>query len=166
MIYKIGLFLLYTLAALCSFRGTAQAEARGLFTVAAGVNGIWPTGTDVAFPSAFEAGATASSSLSPHLSAVASSFYGFKDQYIRWRVGGRVTATDVDDPNISVFLGAGYRGADKSDLFPSEWEADAGFGWAPFRANRNVILGADAGYGLDSKTVLSVVALRYRFPIR
>lgn len=152
-------------AALC-FPLKAHAEKKGLLTISAGVNGVWPTGTDVAFPSAFEAGATASSSLSPHLSLVASSFYGFKDEYIRWRGGARVTASDIEDQNLSVFLGAGYRGADKQELFPSEWEVDAGFGWAPFRANRNIILGADAALGLKSNDVLSVVAVRYRFPVR
>lgn len=151
-------------AALC-FPLKAHAEPKGLLTLAAGVNGVWPSGADIAFPSAFEAGATASSSLSPHISAVASTFYGFGEEYVRWDAGGRVTATDVDNPDFNIYLGIRYRGGSKASVQPSEWAPDAGFGWAPFQ-NKNIILGADAGYGLDSKTVLSIVALRYRFPVR
>jgi len=144
----------------CTFLSGASLAA-GAFTLAAGANGAWLQGPDAAFPQALEAGATASSSLSPHISLVGSGFYGFKENYERYSAGARVTATDVADPNFNVYLGVQYRGGSKDSVRPNEWAPDAGFGWKPNKNWPRVIVGADAGYGLQSNKVLAIVALRY-----
>jgi len=144
---------------------SAHAAKSGLLTISAGVNGAWLSEASVnTFPSV-EAGGTVSSSLSPHVSLVGSGFYGFADQYVRYTAGGRITATDTTNPNFNVYLGAVYRGGDRAAVQPSEWAPDAGFGWRPNVA-WPLVLGADAGYGLQSHNVLSYVALRYVIPVK
>ena len=146
--------------------GTAQAAQKtGLLTVAAGVNGAWLSESAVTTFPAVELGGTASSSLSPHISLVGSSFYGLNEQYVRYTAGGRVTATDVNNPNFNVFLGVVWRGGDQKAVQPNEWAPEAGFGWKP-NTSWPLVVGADAGYGLDSHNVLSYVALRYVLPLK
>jgi len=145
---------------------TAQAAPKtGLLTVAAGVNGAWLSEASVNTFPAVELGGTASSSLSPHISLVGSGFYGLADQYVRYTAGGRVTATDTTNPNFNVFLGVVYRGGDRPAVQPNEWAPEAGFGWKP-NPTWPLVVGADAGYGLDSHNVLSYVALRYVLPLK
>jgi len=135
--------------------------------VAVGANGAWLDGAGAAFPVEFEAGGTAATSLSPHISAVGGLHYGFAHSYFRWNGGFRVTATDVDNPDFNVFLGIQYRDASKSAVGPGEWAPEAGFGWRPAPALwPNVVVGGNAGYGLQSNRVVSYLALRYLLPIK
>ena len=154
----LSLAVLVALAALCFHR---PAEAAGKLTLALAGNGTWLNGPDSAFPRDVEAGGTVATSLSPHISLVGSSFYGFKENYVRYQGGARITATDVNDPNFNVFLGLQYRGGSQSAVGPSEGAPDAGFGWKPNKSWPKVVLGADAGYGLQSNRVIASVALRY-----
>jgi hypothetical protein len=132
-----------------------------------GTNLAWFNGPAVAWPVDFEGGGSASTSLSPHISAVGSAWYGFVNSYARWDIGARITATDVHDPNFNVYLGIKYRGASKAEIGPSEWAPDAGFGWKPFPERwPRIIVGADAGYGLVSSNVISTLALRYSIPLK
>ena len=135
--------------------------------IAAGVNGAWLDGPGAAFPADFEAGGTAWASLSPHISAFADTYYGFSHSYVRWDGGAKVTASDVDNPNFSIYLSAKYRGGSTADLQPNEWAAGAGLGWKPNPAAwPRVIVGVDAAYGLQSNRVLAYLALRYTIPLK
>lgn len=142
-------------------------DLSGIVHVYTGANAAWLNGPDVADPGDVEAGGSASASLSPHITLVAGSFYGFTHQYVRWDGGVRITATDVNNPNFDVYLGARYRGGSKAEVQPNEWAPDAGFGWRPSPARfHNITLGADAGYGLQSKGVLSYLWARYQLPLK
>ena len=147
-----------------------QAHAASTFgdvvRLSAGANGVWLYGTGSAFPADFEASGNASASLSPHLSGVGSVAYGFSHSYVRYDAGFRVTATDVENPNFNVYLGVRYRGGSKDAVRPSEWAPDAGFGWKPNPVTwPNIVVGADAGYGLESERVITYLAVRYLFPL-
>ena len=88
--------------------------------------------------------------------------YGFSNSYVRGDGGFRLTATDVDNPDFNVYLGMRYRTGSKDAVRPAEWAPDAGFGWKPNPKQwPNIVLGADAGYGLQSNRVLTYVAVRY-----
>lgn len=132
------------------------------FRAAVGANGVWLDGPGAAIPQDVEAAANASVSLSPHLSVVGNGAYGFSHSYVRGDIGARVTATDVDNPNFNAFLGMEYRTGSKDAVRPAEWAPNAGFGWKPAPASHpRVVVGAKAGYGLQSQRVLAYVGLRY-----
>ena len=138
------------------------ATANPFARIAVGANGVWFDGPGSAFPADFEASVNTSASLSPHISAVGSAAYGFSNSYVRGDAGFRVTATDVESPDFNVYLGIRYRAGSKDAVRPNEWAPDAGFGWKPNpKAWPNLVLGADAGYGLQSNRVLTYVAVRY-----
>ena len=160
--------LLSALVLVCLPFATGRAASLNEVVHAFGaVNGAWLDGPGAAFPADLEAGGTASASLSPHITAVASTMYGFSNSYVRWDGGFRVTATDAENPNFNVYLGIRYRGGSKADVRPNEWAPDAGFGWRPNPQKwPNIIVGADAGYGLESSRVLSYIALRYLIPLK
>lgn len=144
----------------------AALSAEPPLHVAAGVNGAWLDGPGSAFPADFEAGGSGWSSLSPHLSAVGSAWYGFAHTYARYDGGLRVTASDVLNPDFNTFLGVGYRGGSKKSVGPNEWAANAGFGWrfAPDTYPDLTVAGV-ASYGLTSSRVLVSIGLRYAIPI-
>lgn len=134
--------------------------------VAAGVNGAWLDGPGAAFPADLEVGGTAYSSLSPHLTVFADTYYGFSHSYFRYDGGVKVTATDVDNPNFNVYLSAKYRGGSISALRPQEWAFGTGFGWKPNPAAwPRVVLGGDASYGAESNRVIGYLAVRYLIPL-
>ena len=141
------------------------ADLKDVVKVYAGFNGAWFDGPAVSFPNDFEAGGGASASLSPHLSGVASVYYGFDHSYIRSAVGGRVTATDVNDPDFSVGLGFQYHGGSEPEVGPNEWAPDASFGWrpAPDKMPRLIVVGQGA-YGLTSQKVRVIAGLRWAIP--
>lgn len=148
----------------------AQSDLSGVMKASVGVNGVWFDGPDNHVPRDIEIGGTAAASLSPHISAVGALYYGFDKSYIRWVVGPRITATDVNDPNFSVGLGLSYRGASEATLRPNEWGPDATVGWKPWPAANNgmppsrmskVTLGGQGWYGLDSKRIGALLAVRY-----
>lgn len=160
-----------TLAAMLLLLASATlstaATVGDVLRASAGVNAVWLDGPGTQFPADVEAAGQASASLSPHLSLVSSLGYGFSHSYFRWDGGARVTATDVNNPNFNVYLGIRYRGGSIAAVQPNEWAPDAGVAWKPNpTAWPNFVVGADAGYGLQSNRVLTYLALRYLLPIR
>jgi hypothetical protein len=138
--------------------------AEPVVKVALGANGVWLNGPATEFTKDFEAGPIVSASLSPHISAVAHAFYGLSGNYIRYDGGARVTATDVENPNFNLYLGILYRNGSTAAVRPGEWAPDAGVGWKPNpKAWPNIILGADAAYGLESQRIVSYAAVRWQF---
>lgn len=142
------------------------ADLSDVVQIYGGVNGAWYDGGEAAFPQDVEIGGNAAVSLSPHLAAVGATYYGFDHSYLRYSVGGRITATDVNDPNFSVGLGLQYHGASQSDLDPSEWAPDASFGWrfAPESLPRLLVVG-QGSYGLTSSRVRAILGLRWAIPL-
>lgn len=131
----------------------------------AGANAVWFDGDGAEFPADFEGVGNVKASLSPHISSVGSLNYGFTHAYVRWDAGFRVTATDADNPNFNVYLGIRYRGGSTSAVQPSEWAPDAGLGWKPNPEKwPNVILAADASYGLDTADRMAYLGVRYVLP--
>ena len=158
--------LIAALFAVCALPAHAT-NLSDIFKLYAGANAVWLDGPGAEFPSDTELGGSTSASLSPHISAVGSAFYGFSNNYTRWDGGARVTATDVDNPNFNVYLGIRYRGGTTSAMLPEEWAPDAGVGWKPSPARwPNLILGADAGYGLQSSRTVAYLAVRYLIPLK
>lgn len=166
----ITLLALLVAVVVCEGAWIGQARAADLSEVvkfAAGVNGAWWDGPGTAFPADVEAGGLARASLSPHLSAVGSAWYGFDHSYLRSAVGARATVTDVDDPNFSVGLGIQYHMASESELRPNEWAADASFGWVPSPTKwPNLIVAGTGSYGLRSSKAWATLGLRYAFNLR
>lgn len=161
----IGIALIASL--MVSWLGSADcADLREVVKIGVGVNGYWADGPAVAFPSDFELGGNAAASLSPHLSAVSSVYYGFQHSYVRWSVGARITATDVNNPNFSVGLGTQYVGASETELLPEEWTADCSFGWRvmPETFPRLSVVGL-AGYGFTSSRGRAILGARYQIPL-
>lgn len=153
------------LVALITLLGLVNcAQAVPAVKVAVGVNGVWLNGPAVEFTKDVEGAVVASASLSPHISLVGHGFYGFSGNYVRYDGGARITATDVDDPNLSLYLGIVYRDGSTEAVRPAEWAPDAGIGWRPNpSAWPHIILGADAAYGLQSQRVTSYAAIRWQF---
>ena len=132
-----------------------------------GANGAWLDGPGAAWPADVEAGGAGSASLSPHISLKAEAFYGFSHSYVRWNAGPAVTVTDVDNPNLSVDLGIGYRGGSTNDVNPNEWAPYTAVGWRPNPAKwPNVLLGGRAGLGLTSNRTLLTLGVRYSIPLK
>ena len=146
----------------------ATANAGGLVDhLYLGANGLWQDGVTVSVPSALEAGASASSSISPHLSAVGETFVGLSETYVRWSASARATVTDVANPNFNAFLGIGYRGASVSGLGGNEWAPDAGFGWRIFPDKLpRLLVGGKAGWGMTSSQVLLTLGARWEIPLK
>lgn len=153
------------LATLAAFQPAHAASPP--VSIAAGLNGAWLVGPNAAFPADLEAGGTAWSSLSPHISAVGGAWAGLSHAYVRWDGGLRATVTDVDNPNFNTFLGLRYRGGSTNEVGPNEWAPDAGFGWrvAPTVFPRLTFVG-DAGYGLTSHRVLALLGFRWGIPLK
>jgi len=158
-------FALAALVALVGLLGCSlSAVASPAVKAYVGANGVWLDGPATDFTKDVEGAASLSASLSPHISAVAHGFYGFTQKYVRYDAGARVTATDVDNKDFNIYLGILYRGGSTDAVRPNEWAPDAGVGWRPNpKGWPHIIVGADAGYGLDSKKVVTTAALRYQF---
>lgn len=138
--------------------GTASAQS--IVKAAVGAQGIFYD--DTVKPSDFEIGASARASLSPHISAVGSGYYGFQHSYLRGSAGVRVTATNVEDPNFSIGLGMVYNFSSEPAIRPEEWSPDASLGWRPWPVEMpNVLLVANGAYGLDSNNAYVTVGVRY-----
>ncbi len=131
------------------------------FKVFAGANAVWFDGPK-ALPSDFELGATARASMTPHISAVGSLFYGLDNSYLRGSIGARITATDVADPNFSVGLGIQYQASSEPAIRPEEICPDVTIGWRPWAQTLpKIIVGGQGSYGLESNTASVLVAVRY-----
>lgn len=167
IVLQLTMLLLIILA--CVLLGAPNAHSASLldgFSAGVGVNAAWLQGPSAEFPAEFEGAGNGSLSLSPHFSAVGALAYGFTHSYIRWQAGPRATVTDATNPNLDVFIGILYRGGSESSVQPNEWAPDAGFGYTPFPDKMpNLVLGADASYGLTSSRLLTYLAVRYALPV-
>lgn len=150
LLLAIALLLLLPLA--------AQA-AEPVVKVYAGANGVWYDGPE-GLPSDYEAGLNGRASLSPHISLVGGTWYGFKNEFVRAAGGLRITVTDPAARDLSVGLGAQYQTSSDDLIRPTEWTADASIGWRPWPENK-LVIGAQAGYGFDTSRASMMVALRY-----
>lgn len=131
-----------------------------LLKMYAGVNGIWFDNS--ARPSDFEAGLTGRASLSGHISAVGSIWYGFSHSYVRATMGPRITATDVNNQNFSVGFGAEYNACTEPILRPEEWSVTTSVGWKPYPETLpRWVVGAQGSYGLSSSEYFALAAVRY-----
>lgn len=135
--------------------------------VAAGANGTWLDGPSAAWPADFEAGGSASGSLSPHVSTYGDLYYGFSHSYVRWDAGAKLTVSDAENPNFNVFLCVEYRGGSIAALQPNEAAYGAGFGWKPSPQRfPNLIVGAKAAIGGKSDRTVASLAFRYLLPVK
>lgn len=136
------------------------------FYGAFGANGAWLTGTDPAWPADLEAAGVLWASPSPHIDAGVDAQYGFSHSYLSGSGWLKVTATDVNDRNFSIYLKVGYRGGSVAAFQPSEFVTGAGFGWVPSPESfpRFLITG-DAALGVDSNLATVRIGGRYYFPI-
>lgn len=155
-----ALVLTAAVPAPCAHAGPAPIN------LAAGVNGAWLDGPGAAFPADVEAGGTAFSSLSPHLSLAGNLYYGFSHAYLRGDGGVKATLTDVDNPNLSAYLVLKYRGGSVRALQPAEWASGAGIGWRPNPAAwPRLVLGAEAAYGMETNRLIGYLAARWTIPL-
>lgn len=137
----------------------AWAEPVPAFYV--GANAVWFNAD--ATPSDFEVGGTARASLSPHISAVGSAFYGTNHSYLVGEVGVRVTATDVNNKDFSIGIGLEYQASSAPELRPEEWLGKVVIGYRPWPAEMPAVtIGAGAQYGLTTTENGAFAAVRYR----
>ena len=149
------------IAALALLLVAASAHADPLFTTYIGANGVWFDGVK-ALPSDFEAGGNASASLQPHISLVGAAYYGFDHSYLRGSVGARFTATNVDDPNFSVGLGAQYHMSSEPNIRPEGWAPDATLGWRPWPEQFPAVLFiAQGSYNVQANQAVAIAGVRY-----
>jgi hypothetical protein len=145
---------------LAMLAGNVDAQVP-IFKVYGGANAVWFNGPD-GLPSDFELGGTARASLSPHISLVGSGFWGLDKSYTIGRGGVRITATDVNDPNFSVGIGAEYQVSTKQDIRPEEWIYTASLGFKPWpQVYPRLIIGAQGAYGSESQQGSLILAARF-----
>jgi hypothetical protein len=161
-----AVLVLGTLLGLGIIAGTCRAEGlANTTTLAAGVSGVWLDGPDAPGPN-LEASGHAAMSLSPHLSLVGMAAWGLTETYLRSTVGIRVTASDVNDPNLSVGLGVQYHNASIAVLQPNEWCPDVSVGLRPWPDKWPTVTLTGLGwYGLDSGRAGCSAGVRYAFNI-
>lgn len=134
--------------------------------VAAGVQGAWLDGSDASLPAALEAGGTAWSSLSPHLSFAGGVFAGLSSPWVRYQADLRATVTDIENPNFDSYVAIRFRGGSTHATGPAEWAGVAGVGWRPLPKLYDALtIGADAGYGVDSKHLVFTLLGRWELPL-
>lgn len=111
----------------------APAQAQEVFSVYAGANGIWrdTAGGD---PADFELGGSGIASLSPHIDICGGAWFGTGNSYVRGTIGPRFTATDTENKNFSVGLGAFYQGSSEPAIVVEGWHAEASVGLTPWPA--------------------------------
>lgn len=138
-------------------------SAEPIFKAYAGLNGVWfDSQEDIKYPSDLEGGAVIRASLSKHISAVGSTFYGFDKAYVRAALGARVTAVNADSPDLSVGLGIQYHVSNDESVRPQEWAPDASVGWRAWPSQApNLVLVAQGSYGLESQQAQVLAGIRY-----
>jgi hypothetical protein len=156
--------LIIVLAALAGILIVSDGHAGDLASLYLGANGVFlnngPFNSDV------EGQFNGKVSLSPHLTAVGSADYGVINRYWRSAIGGRVTSTDVENPNFSIGLGVQYRTYGMKAMGPNEWAPDVSVGYRPWpKQLPRVIVGAQGWYGLSSEKAGMELAARYQFKL-
>jgi hypothetical protein len=155
-------FILLTLAALLmAMPAVAQpmlawTDVVGVYV---GANGQWYD--QELYPSDVEVGGSAKASLSPHISLVGESFYGLAESYLRGAAGFRITATDIENRDFSIGIGACYHVSSSPALRPEEWAGDVTIGYRPWPADMPaMILLARGVYGFETEQASALVGLR------
>jgi hypothetical protein len=156
-----GIVALLALAAVAP----SHASTNGVMNAYVGANGAWFTNADP-YQGDLELTGNLSASLSPHISAVGGMAWGTCNSYLRGSAGVRITATDVNDQDFSIAVGAQYRIASKEELRPNEWATDVSIGYRPFPVDwpRLTLIG-QGWYGLTSQKAGALVGARWRFPL-
>lgn len=138
----------------------AQTDPRAIHVFLGG-NGVWYQG-DRNLPADFEVGSNAAASMSPHLSLVGAAYYGVQESYLRGSFGARATATDVNDPNFSIGIGAQYHVSSEPQKRPQEFAGDVSLGWRPYPVNMpRVIVIAQSWWGFRSNQIGLIAGIRY-----
>jgi len=129
-----------------------------------GGQGRWLSRGGLPNDSQVEAVGNVAFSLTPHVSLTGGVAYGFQDAYARSQVDARITASNPDDENFNVWVGAGrYFTRYESDGL-DEWAGKGGIGWRLFDA-KPFILGATSAYGFDTGRQCFSASLVYVFKI-
>lgn len=119
-----------------------------------------------------ELGGSASASLSPHISAVASAYHGLEHNYWVPRAGFRVTATDANNRKFSVGIGLEYQLKGSEQAGPKEWCSVASVGYRPWDGYADngkpkkldpLVLVAQGSYGNSSQIARTLVGARWAF---
>ena len=160
------LLLLSIGAALALFALPAHSQtAKTPLSAYVGANGVFfakatPWNADV------EPTVGAVISASPHLSAVGSVDWGLTHSYLRGTAGARITATDVENPNMSVGLGIQYHAATVGVLRPDQWCPDVSIGVRPWPVRWPALtLTGLAWYGLKDQSAGATIGIRYRVEV-
>jgi len=163
------LAMLGVLAAGLAFGQSSPAPAK-VFAAYIGGNANW---TDGVGKVEWEPETSARASLSPHISLVGSGAYGARAKSWRYAGGIRITATDENDPNFSIGIGAQYHGSDSKGFKPDEWKPDVTIGMRPWpivagqrpSLLNNIIFILRGWVGIDSKVPGGIVGARYKLPL-
>jgi hypothetical protein len=159
-----GFNLLSVLLLLTALTGSALAAGSppgDAFSIGVGLQGRWLDQGDTETNSDLEAAGNGAFSLTPHVSVTGGVAFGFQGSYFREQADVRITATDVNDPNFNIWLGAGrYWSKDLNDGL-DEWAGKAGIGYR-LPTTAPLIVGATAAYGFDTERRQVTLALIYR----
>ncbi len=127
---------------------------------AIGAHGIWFN--EEVKPSDFELGGSAAASLSPHIAAVASGWFGTDKSYLRGTVGLRITASDVTRQDFSIGLGISRWMCSEPLVREEEWVADVSLGFKPWAVEQpRLMIAVQGGYGLESSSGHALAGVRY-----
>lgn len=137
-----------------------HADPWSAASIGVGAGGGWLAQAGEKSIGNFEAVGKGALSLTPHVSLVGGISYGFQDSYLRGSVGGRITATDVNDRTFSVGIGISKHFASEQGFSLDEWAGEAAIGWKPFQSSQFIVT-ALAARGLDSGDAFLTAAAIY-----
>ena len=172
--YSIFALLLLVVGFFCSPAHAAGVSPWDAVSLSVGVQGRWLDQGGLAADRSIEGAGNAALGLTPHVSLTGGVAYGFGDSYVRGQVDARITATDVNDTDFNVWLGAGRYFSEHPSDGLNEWAGKAGLGWRPLGSKMDpdgtvapspFVVGATAAYGLDTERRSVTVALVYAFKI-
>ena len=152
--------LIAAIAALALFVACWPAHADPVLTPYIGANAISFSNS---IPSDFELGGGGSISMSPHVSAVGSAWYGVGHTYLRGTIGARFTISDANNPDFSIGLGAQYNASSKPAIRAEGWDADATVGWRPYPQTmpRMTLVAQGAYYLAEPNPTYLMLGVRY-----
>lgn len=109
-----------------------------------------------------EVGATAAASLYHPISVVGSAFVGLDQEYLAGSVGPQISLSDSAATQMSIAVSVERQFSNKVTLRHDEWQAKVKVGFRPWADVPQLVLGAQAAYGIDSNELSYLGALRYR----
>ena len=155
MRFKSLCLLVGMLAAVPTF-----CHAQPVVRAAVGANGIWFDALTPK-PNDFELGGNVAASLQPHISLVGATYYGTEHGYLRGNAGIRFTASNVDDPNFSVGIGARYDLSSNEGVRPEglTYDASLGYAWPDAPA---IVLVVQGAYHVEADQASVIAGVRYQ----